>query len=51
MPEYLTGLVARQLFYLSEDHFDGSGLTVTTLHLACEMQIYFFCSKVPKTEH
>ena len=37
MPEYLTGLVARQLFYLSEDHFDGSGLTVTTLHLACEM--------------
>ena len=37
MPEYRTGLVARQLFHLSEDHFDGSGLTVTTLHLACEM--------------
>ena len=37
MTEYRTGLMASQLFHLSEDHFDGSGLKVSTLHLACEM--------------
>ncbi|MGB0629281.1 MAG: thioesterase, FlK family [Alphaproteobacteria bacterium] len=29
--------MARQLFHLSDGHFDDTGLTVTTLHLACEM--------------
>ena len=37
MPEYRTGLMARQLFPLTEADFDAAGLTVTTLHLACEM--------------
>ena len=37
MPEYRTGLMGRQLFHLTDDHFDDAGLSVTTLHLACEM--------------
>ncbi|PPR12111.1 MAG: hypothetical protein CFH41_00144 [Alphaproteobacteria bacterium MarineAlpha11_Bin1] len=37
MPEYRTGLMARQLVPLSNAHFDKSGVSVKTLHLACEM--------------
>ena len=37
MPEYRTGLMGRQLFHLTDDHVDETGLTITTLHLACEM--------------
>lgn len=37
MPEYRTGLMGRQLFPLNDGHVDETGLTITTLHLACEM--------------
>ena len=37
MAEYRTGLMGRQLFRLTDDHFDEAGLTVTSVHLACEM--------------
>jgi predicted thioesterase len=37
MPEYRTGLMGRQLFPLMETDFDDAGLSVVSLHLACEM--------------
>ena len=37
MPEYRTGLMGRQLLLLSPAHFDTVGVSITTLHLACEM--------------
>ena len=37
MPDYRTGLMGRQLLHLADGHFDAGGLSVTTLHLACEM--------------
>ena len=37
MTEYRTGLMGRQLLSLSNTHFDEAGISVTTLHLVCEM--------------
>ena len=37
MPKYRTGMMGRQLLSLSNTHFDEAGISVTTLHLVCEM--------------
>lgn len=37
MPEYTVGMTARQVVLLEDSDIGDEGLTVTTLHLACEM--------------
>lgn len=37
MPDYTTGMTARQTDVLTGDDIGDEGLTVTKLHLACEM--------------
>ena len=37
MPEYSLGMTARQVTLLEDTDIGDEGLTVTRLHLACEM--------------